>query len=185
MIDEAACAVFRATDMRTERYGDVSIERERVTATQAARFPSRQREGLVTKLWIGNRVATSDALGEFTEQYPAIEAATGYVLVHGLGLGAVVRAMLTRPGVEHIDVIENSLSVCLLVSPYFKDEDRVDIWLGDAYEPIFDRMHFWDLVYSDIWMDDDDHAEEHARMVAEYEGLCARHICWSPDPMLP
>lgn len=182
MIDEAAYAAFRVTDMRPARVGRAWIERVHVTAENAAELPGRVREGPLTKLWIGAHVATTDALGEFVEQYPAIEAARGDVMVHGLGLGAVVRAMLAKPEVRHVDIIEISADVLRLIAPYFVGNPRVTIWLGDAYDgSAIDGD--WDLVYSDIWVDGDDHTAEHEAMREEWRSRCVQHILWEPDAL--
>lgn len=181
MTDDEAYALFRVSDLleAPRRQAEASVERVEVTAEMVEDRPNRYRPGPLMRLWLGHRLATTDAWGEFMEQREAIMRARGRVLVHGLGLGAVIRPMLAV-GAERIDVVELSLGVCKLVAPGFVDDPRVHVWLGDA----FDRNAVggtFDLVYSDVWTDDEDHSAEHERLRALFEGRCDEHLFWRPD----
>lgn len=52
--------------------------------------------------------------------------------VTGLGRGCVVRGLLARPQVEHIDVVEIDVGVLDMVGPSFAGEPRLMIHQGDA-----------------------------------------------------
>lgn len=92
----------------------------------------------------------SDTPAEVREHRHAIDNATGRVLIHGLGLGVLVSALLAKPDVTHIDVVEIDPDVIALTGPYYDDE-RVTIHRGDCrtFEHPADAR--WDYVWHDIW----------------------------------
>lgn len=185
MTEDEAYALFQVGDLFPEPKGRglVSVERQLVFPEMVAAHPDRYRPGWLTTLWLGHRRATTDSWGEFREQWDAIQAARGRVLVHGLGLGAVLRPMLAKPEVESVEVVEWNADVCRLVAPAFgrgAGRGPLQVTLGDAYTAdLGDRR--WDVVYSDIWVDDEDHSAEHERIRAVYAGRCDEHLCWTPS----
>jgi hypothetical protein len=95
----------------------------------------------------------SDTPSEINEHAHAIEHATGRVLIHGLGLGVLVSALLAKPDVTHIDVVEIDPDVMRLTAPYYMDHPKVEVHLGDAVEVAraWRPTEVWDYVWHDIW----------------------------------
>jgi hypothetical protein len=99
----------------------------------------------------------SNAPDEIRDQWPFFRAATGSVLINGLGLGISLTAILAKinedgsPAVNQVVVVENSPEVLDLVSPTFKKDLRVFFVLGDPFK--FTPRGKFDVVYHDIWDD--------------------------------
>lgn len=74
----------------------------------------------------------SDTPSEIREHKMAIEDATGDVVITGLGLGCIVSALLAKPDVNTITVVEIDRDVIALTGPYYADEPRVTIVNADA-----------------------------------------------------
>jgi len=81
---------------------------------------------------------------------PFLEA-TGRVLINGLGMGMVLEAILSKPDVTHVRVIEIDQLLIDLVGPHFAHDPRVEIICADAmtYKP--ERGARFDYAWHDIW----------------------------------
>jgi spermidine synthase len=92
----------------------------------------------------------SDTPAEYRDAVGFIRCASGAALISGLGLGMVVKALLAKPDVEHITVLELSPDVIKLVAPSYPDP-RLRIIEADcrAWKP--DRKFDW--AWHDIWGD--------------------------------
>lgn len=77
--------------------------------------------------------------------------ATGRVLINGLGLGMLLEAILSKPSVTYVRVIEIDEHIIKLVGRHFKKDNRVEIIRGDAlsYHPA--RGEKFDYAWHDIW----------------------------------
>lgn len=80
--------------------------------------------------------------------------AYGNVLVTGLGLGCVVRGLLTNPRVEHVTCIENSPDVINLVAPYMPIEG-LTIVEADALKWTAKNKQKFDCAWHDLWTNRD------------------------------
>jgi hypothetical protein len=93
----------------------------------------------------------SDTPAEIVEHALALNNATGNVLITGLGLGCLPHALLSKPDVTRIDIIEIDPDVIELTGAYFIDP-RVHIHQGSAADlsavPADLR---WDYAWHDIW----------------------------------
>jgi len=81
--------------------------------------------------------------------------ATNYTttaLIHGLGLGMALKAILDY-GIQHVTVVENSEDVIKLVAQHYLDDypGRITIIHDDARTWKPKRGAHWDLVWHDIW----------------------------------
>jgi len=76
--------------------------------------------------------------------------ATGSVLVNGLGLGVLLKALLTKLEISDITVIENSPDVIKLVGGHCQDE-RVEIIQADAFQFQPPKGKRYNAVWHDIW----------------------------------
>jgi len=101
-----------------------------------------------SRVW--NTPIMSDTLAEITDLLPFLAVATGRVLINGLGLGVALKAVLAKPEVEHIDVVEISQDLIDLVGPHYAC-DRLTIWCADACEIRWPRAARWDVAWHDIW----------------------------------
>lgn len=92
----------------------------------------------------------SNTPDEMRDHIEFMEAASGRVLVHGLGLSCVVSGLLANEDVTHIDVVEKDPAIISMVGPAYRDDPRVTIHEGDAmtYEWADES---WDFAWHDIW----------------------------------
>lgn len=79
-----------------------------------------------------------------------IKNATGDVLIGGLGLGMCIQALLNKPDVTSITIIELNNDVIKLVAPLFKN-DKVKIIHNDIFTWVPDNGQKFDTIYFDIW----------------------------------
>ncbi len=79
-----------------------------------------------------------------------IERLGGRVLINGLGLGCILKATLSFPNVERVDVVELEQDIINLVAPSYPDL-RVHIYHADAYTIQWDKSDKWTVAWHDIW----------------------------------
>jgi hypothetical protein len=113
-----------------------------------------------------------------------IAARGGRVLVHGLGLGMILRYALAQPNVEHVDVVELDRNVIDLVAHHYAGP-RLTIHHGDAMQLEWPVEARWDVVWHDFW-DTVQPANlvEMEYMLQRFEGRCDWQQCWSQDHAL-
>jgi hypothetical protein len=139
----------------------------------------------------------SDTPSEIHEHDDAFRRAHGNVVITGLGLGVVVSALLAKPEVEHITVVEVDRDVIALTGPYYEDETRVTIVNMDALEyaatrkraRVYPPLHDFDFAWHDIWsaisyrnMDDDslaEHGISYQTMFDAYDPFCVNQSAWA------
>jgi hypothetical protein len=134
----------------------------------------------------------SDTPAEIEEHGPALRNARGRVLITGLGLGCLPRALLTLPDVTRIDIIEIDPEVIALTGKYLTD-GRVHIWRGSAAEPqriagLRQESWCWDYAWHDIWshissrnLDDEtaEHGISYQRLFDLYEPYADEQDAWA------
>lgn len=98
----------------------------------------------------GRTVVMSDTLAEITDHLEFFRQATGRVLIHGLGLGMAVNAVLAKEDVTHVDVVEIDEDIIAMVGPHYQDP-RLVIHHGDARTFKWPAGMRWDAVWHDIW----------------------------------
>jgi hypothetical protein len=79
------------------------------------------------------------------------KAATGRVIINGLGLGMLLEGILSKPDVTYVRVIEIDQDVIDLVGPHFTKDKRVEIIQADAYEYRPKVGEKFDYAWHDIW----------------------------------
>lgn len=121
---------------------------ERIQAIQSGRcIPA----GTYTRLTHDRRgVVMSDTPDEIRDHLGAVINARGHVLINGLGIGMVLGAVLRKPEVERVTVIEIDPDVIALVGPAYVDA-RVEIVQSDAYAYKPPRGVRYGMVWHDIW----------------------------------
>jgi hypothetical protein len=79
--------------------------------------------------------------------------AAGRVLINGLGLGMFLEAILHKPEVTAVTVVEVDVDILALVGPHFARDPRVTLVHADAmtYRPA--KGETFDVVWHDIWDD--------------------------------
>jgi len=125
----------------------------------------------------------SDTNDELRDLHEVFSHGTGRIIVNGLGLGCVVRGLLVKPSVMHIDVVEIDADVISLVGPTFADEPRVTIHEGDAFTFKWPKGAVWDCAWHDVWpalcvdnLSNEEHADPgtYAKLNRRY----GRRVAW-------
>ena len=98
----------------------------------------------------GGTVVMSNTPDEIRDFMHFVRRASGSVLINGLGLGCVVKALLEKESVTKITVIEQSADVISLVRPHFSDP-RLIVIHADAFDYIPPKGEVFDFVWHDIW----------------------------------
>ena len=133
----------------------------------------------------GTGVFMSDTPAEWRDCAYFVQQADGAVLISGLGLGMVVKALLAKATVTHVTVLENDPDVIALVAPYYADE-RLRVVEADAFAWKADRAFDW--AWHDIWPDlCTDNIPEFSRLRRRYaKAMTApkRQHCWSEPQVL-
>lgn len=111
-------------------------------------------------------VVMEDSLAELRKHLPFLLRARGRVLVSGLGLGCVVRALLAKPEVERVDVVEIDPRLAARVGSEFARDPRYHLYLGDALTIEWPADARWDYAWHDI-CEPADSGEERTRTLHE------------------
>ena len=93
----------------------------------------------------------SDTPSEIGDHLEFIHIARGNCLINGLGLGVVLKAILAKPEVTHVDVVESEQDVINLVWPTYQDGDKVTLYHADAFTIEWPKGKYWDCAWHDIW----------------------------------
>jgi hypothetical protein len=116
--------------------------------------------GTYTQLTVDGVLWMSDTTAEIRDHLtPILQARRDRearrVLINGLGLGMVLKAILAVPWIEHVDVVEIDKRVISLVGPTYTADPRVNIIEADAYAQAkaWPPGTRWDLAWHDIWTD--------------------------------
>jgi hypothetical protein len=134
--------------------------------------PSWCPRNLVENEW---HCVMEDSPGELSRHLPILLVARGRVLVTGLGLGCVVRGLLSKPGVDHVTVIEVDAGVIRLCwTPDLRDNPRVSLLEGDALTLDHPSEARWDYAWHDIWDRGECEAPLHVALIERYASLVSR-----------
>lgn len=91
---------------------------------------------------------TPDEIRDFTR---FVWRSKGSILVNGLGIGVFLKALLNKPDVTDVTVIEKSEDVIKLVAPTYLVDSRVTIINADAFEYKPPKDKRYNAVWHDIW----------------------------------
>lgn len=148
-------------------------------------------EGDYTGLYRNGRLWMSDTPDEKRDHLPFLWAVqrreAARVLVNGLGLGMVARALVTLPCVRHVDVCDIDPDVVALVGPHLIEwgaahDSTVNVVLGDAHQPaqLYPPGTRWDAVWHDIWPNIcADNWESMKTLRRRYARRADLQMCWS------
>jgi len=132
----------------------VTEEQARIDQMRSAFRPGARGvlAGNYTRLMRGGTVVMSDTQAEKRDHLWFVRQAQGHVLINALGIGMVLGAVLLKPEVTAVTVVEQSADVIALVGPSYRDQ-RVTIVHADAFTyqpPVGIR---YGAVWHDIWDD--------------------------------
>lgn len=96
-----------------------------------------------------------DTIPELQTHLNFILKAQGRVLVTGLGLGCVVRGLLTKRSINKITVVERDQDVLDLVLPYMPNDNRLQVIKADAFDFLNNNNDIYDFAWHDLWADTD------------------------------
>jgi 16S rRNA A1518/A1519 N6-dimethyltransferase RsmA/KsgA/DIM1 with predicted DNA glycosylase/AP lyase activity len=107
--------------------------------------------GTYKGLFRNNSIIMSNTPDEIRDSRYFINIAKGDVLINGLGLGVVLKAILDKPQINSVTVIESSQDVINLVAPTYKNDKRVTIIHDDAFTYTPPKGKRYNAVWHDIW----------------------------------
>ena len=126
----------------------------------------------------------SDTPAEVGDHLDFIYKARGRCLLNGLGLGVVLKAILAKPEVTHIDVVEIEQDVISLVWPTYKDGDKVTLYHADAFTIQWPEGIRWDCIWHDIWPSlCTDNLPEIAKLKHKYAHKTRYQAAWVEDEL--
>lgn len=131
------------------------VDQESAAASQLrAMFKGRGAvpAGTYTKLTRNGSIVMSDTPDEMRDHYDAVRKARGRVLINGLGLGMVLAAVLAKPEVERVTVVEIDADVIALVGEHYACA-RVEIVNASAFDYQPPKGVRYGAVWHDIWGD--------------------------------
>jgi len=146
-------------DVQEGKSGDWSVEVFEVSQEDAEfetmrsmfSYSSRMiKAGTYKRLKRNGTVVMSNTPVEISDFQRFVRRATGSVLVNGLGLGVLLKALLGKEEITDITVVEKSEDVIRLVAPYYSD-DRLTIINADSFEYKPEKGKRYNAVWHDIW----------------------------------
>jgi hypothetical protein len=121
--------------------------------THVALIESKSDKNLDQRtVWMSTHEAEKTTQAEFVAE------ARGRVLIAGFGLGMVTDAVLSKPEVTEVVVVEKNTEVTQVMSPLIDDMEarhggRLRIVYGDAFRWFPYPGKKYDAIYFDIWPD--------------------------------
>jgi hypothetical protein len=134
----------------------VSEEDSRLDSMRSFTFSNRGRytpAGEYTSLTCRGEIIMSDTPNEIRDHHEAVRMAKGSVLINGLGIGMVLQAVLEKPEVTDVTVIELSPDVISLVGKHYQDKygSRLQIINANTFEWTPPKGKRYGMVWHDIW----------------------------------
>lgn len=112
-----------------------------------------------------------------------IKAARGNVLINGLGLGMVLHAILNKPEVKKVTVVELDLDVIALTAPHFREHiasERLVIVNEDCFKYVPPRGSRYHVVWHDIWDTIcDENVYDMDKLKRKYAHRALVQMCWA------
>lgn len=140
------------------------------------------RAGTYKRLTRNGRVVMSNTQMEVRTHSYFIASARGSVLINGLGLGMALTAILKKPDVTDVTVIEKDADVIALVGPSFTGDERVTIIQADALTWQPPKGKRYNAVWHDIWDDiTADNLPDMRRLCRRYGRRTDWRGCWARE----
>lgn len=135
---------------------------------------------MVSEDGYGGHVIMDDTPHELRKHLPIFVHGRGNILKTGLGLGCVVRGLLTKPDVRHITVIEIDPRIIKHVGPEFAGNPRVTIVQGDALTMPIKPNTKWDYAWHDIYTEGNEGLQVlHAELLGRYRQFTRVQGAWA------
>lgn len=138
---------------RIEKF-KVSEEDSQFSRLRAMMHPDAYvRPGEYTRLYVGRTLMMSDTAMERRSNYDFVRNSHGHVLVAGLGIGLILEAILDKPEVESVTVIEKYQDVVDLVAPNLlaKYPGKLKVITADILDWRPPKGTLYNVIYFDIW----------------------------------
>lgn len=135
--------------------------------------------GIYKKLLRGGEIIMSNSPDEIADFMSFVYKAKGNILINGLGLGVLLKALLDKEEVENITVIERSIDVIKLVGKTYLKDKRVNIICADAFKwkPLNGTKY--DYVWHDIWdYITSDNLSEMKKLTRKYSKISGYQESW-------
>jgi len=166
---------------------DFTITPEQSKLTMIRAIVSGRRDEMIEAgnykmLKNGREIVMSNSQMEINSNRDFINRAKGNVLINGLGIGMVLTAILDKPEVKAVTVVELSEDVIKLVAPTYQHHPKLTIVHESAFrfEPPA-RAHY-DVVWHDIWsFISPDNVDEMDTLTEKYRQICDWQGCWKQD----
>ena len=173
-----------------------AIQSFEVTKEEAERFNMRQffqgkfrhtiDEGKYKRLIHKERgVIMSNTPMEVWTNMAFIRAAKDDILINGLGLGMLLHALLPKPEVTSITVVEIEQDVVNLTAPHFQEHinsGRLKIVVADCFKHIPPKGQKYGAVWHDIWDNfSDDNLFQMTKLKLKYCKRTKWQGCWGED----
>lgn len=145
-------------DMRTvlpeQSQGVAAIKHFNVQSDDFRAMLAGVHEGNYVKLMVEGDLMMSNTTMEKSLSLPFMVAATGDVLICGLGLGMCILPLLENDNIRSITVIEKYEDVIDLVLPYIKPFDthnKLTVICADCFDWEPSPKTKYDTIFIDIW----------------------------------
>jgi hypothetical protein len=119
-------------------------------AMRDGNYEHRMYDGTYVRLHINGELMMSDTAMERITNKEFIYEAKGRVLVAGLGVGLILQAILDKPEVTEVVVVEKYQDVIDLVAERFA-HPKLHIVCADIFEYELPKGEKFDTIYFDIW----------------------------------
>ena len=183
--------MIRKVDVPEGQVGDWRVSKFSVNKDVAVMSvftdgPSRMvYPGTYTELTHRGHLVMSDTPAERHDHEEPVRRAIGSVLINGLGLGMVLQAVLDKPTVTDVTVIEIAPEVIQLVAPTYQHDPRLTIINDDAYTWQPPKGKRYNMVWHDIWPDLSlDNLPEMAKLHRKYGRRCDWQGSWGKEILL-
>jgi len=139
--------------------------------------------GTYTKLvHAGRGIVMSDTSDEMRDHVEAVGRACGSCLINGLGLGMLLAAVLRKPDVTDVTVVEIDEDVIALVGPSYVADRRLTIVPADAFAYQPPPGHRYAMVWHDIWdRISSTNLASMAALMRKFEPIADWQGCWAED----
>lgn len=138
--------------------------------------------GTYKRLIVDGVLMMSNTPMEYYSNNWIIKWGRGRILINGLGLGCVLTALLKKPEVTEIWVVEKDPDVIKLVWPTFASDPRVKLIEADALEYMPPKGEMFDYVWHDIWPTiTTENLPEMAKLHRRYARRCRHQESWTRD----
>ena len=134
-----------------------------------------------TRLKRNGTLVMSDTPAEMRDHLAPEWKAKGSCLINGLGIGMVLQAVLAKPEVTDVTVVEISQELIDLIAPHYSDP-RLTVVCADAFEFVPPKGKRYQMVWHDIWDDIcTDNLEEMTKLHRKYGRLTDWQGSWSKE----